>query len=43
MNKNQKGGAEKQLQDEYRQKAEKKKEAEQKALLASLFGGISTI
>ena len=43
MNKNVKGGTEKMLAEEFKQKAEKKKELEQKALLASLFGSISSI
>jgi hypothetical protein len=33
MNKNQKGGMEKLIAEEFKQKAEKKKEQEQKALL----------
>lgn len=37
------GGADRQLQEEYKLKAEKKKDLEQKALLASLFGSISAI
>lgn len=43
MNKNQKGGQEKIISDEYKAKQEKKKDLEQKALLASLFGSISAI
>ena len=43
MNKNQKGGAEKLLAEEYKAKAENKKEQEQKALLASLFSSVSAI
>jgi hypothetical protein len=39
----QKGGEDKKLQDEFKQKEEKKKEQEQKALLASLFKGVSSI
>jgi len=43
LNKNQKGGTEKLISEEYKMKQEKKKEQEQKALLASLFGSISDI
>lgn len=43
MNKNQKGGMEKQLAEEFKAKAEKKKELEQKALLQSLFTSMSAI
>lgn len=43
MNKNAKGGEEKRLTEEFKEKQEKKKEQEQKALIASLFGSLSTI
>ena len=43
LNKNAKGGAEKRLAEEFKEKIEKKKEQEQKALLASLFGSLSSI
>mmetsp|Transcript_19523 Transcript_19523/g.13976 ORF Transcript_19523/g.13976 Transcript_19523/m.13976 type:complete len:142 (-) Transcript_19523:595-1020(-) len=38
-----KGGAAKQAADEYKAKAESKKKAEQKALLASLFKGVTQV
>lgn len=43
MGQNVKGGEEKRIADEFKKKEEKKKELEQKALLASLFKGVSNI
>lgn len=43
LNQNQRGGMEKLKQEEYKAKEEKKKDLEAKALLASLFKGVSSI
>lgn len=43
FNQNLKGGEQKRIAEEFKEKQEKKKDAEQKALLASLFSSVSTI